>query len=203
MRDNETLQELTMEDRLKAIAYQFISLYERWSEDRQLAAQQGVDTAKLVNLFTEQVKNFKTLEPTVRQHLVVSIQNTTSSVAKKIGEEIGKEASRVTEQVAHQLAQVSEKTKRTLTQYEGEIIATQWKVISISVFTTIVTCLLLVWLLIPKPTFPLNNKQIKYLNSGMMMELVWPKLSKKEQQHWLELANQIEHSSFNEIGSNN
>jgi hypothetical protein len=61
----------------------------------------------------------------------------------------------------------------------------------------------LVWLLIPKPTFPLNNKQIKYLNSGMMMELFWPKLSKKEQQHWLELANQIEHSSFNEIRSNN
>jgi hypothetical protein len=69
-----------------------------------------------------------------------------------------------------------------LTQYEGEIIATQWKVISISVFTTIVTCLLLVWLLIPKPTFPF--KQIKYLNSGMMMELFWPKLSKKEQHGW-------------------
>lgn len=193
MSDNETLQELTMEDRLKAIAYQFIALYERWSEDRQLAAKQGADTAELVKLFTEQVKNFKTLEPNVREQIRVSIQNAISSSAKTIGEEIGKEANRATENTVRQLANATEKTEQTLRHYQSEVITTQWKVIGISVFTTIVTCLLLVWLLIPKPTLPLTDAQVKDLYSGQAMDAVWPQLSKQEQQHWLELANQAEH----------
>jgi hypothetical protein len=65
---------------------------------------------------------------------------------------------------------------------------TQWKVIGIGAFTTIVTCLLLVWLIIPKPTLPLTNSQIMNLHSGQLTNKVWPKLSKKEQQHWLDLA---------------
>lgn len=193
MSDNETLQELTMEDRLKAIAYQFIALYERWSEDRQLAAKQGADTAELVKLFTEQVKNFKTLEPNVREQIRVSIQNAISSSAKTIGEEIGKEANRATENTVRQLANATEKTEQTLRHYQSEVITTQWKVIGISVFTTIVTCLLLVWLLIPKPTLPLTDAQVKDLYSGQAMDAVWPQLSKQEQQHWLALANQAEH----------
>lgn len=190
MSDTETKQELTMEDRLKAIAYQFITLYERWSEDRQSAAKQGADTAELVKLFTEQVNSFKELEPKVRQHLAVSIQDATSNAAEKIGEVIGKEAIRTTDLIAQQLSQVVNRTENTLTQYEGEIIATQWKVIGITVVTTIATCLLLVWLLIPKPTLPLTSEQVKYLNSGIMLESVWPKLSKSEQQHLVALEDQ-------------
>jgi hypothetical protein len=38
-------------------------LYERWSEDRQAAAQR-TDMAELVRFFTLQVESFKELEPT-------------------------------------------------------------------------------------------------------------------------------------------
>ena len=195
MSDNETHQALLIEDRLKAIAYQFITLYERWSEDRQLAVKQGADTAELVKLFTEQLKSFKELEPKVRQQLATSIQNASTGVVEKIGEELAQKAVGATELITRQLAKVTEKTERTLAQYEHGIMTSQWKVIGISVSTTIVTCLLLVWLLIPNPTLPLSNEQINYLNSGSMMELVWPKLSKKEQQHWSELANQVQHAN--------
>ena len=194
MNDNETTQVLTLEDRLKAIAYQFIALYERWSEDRQFAAKQGADIAELVTLFTEQVNAFKTLEPNVREQILVSIQNATSNAAKTIGEEVGKEAIRATESIARQLATSSEKAEQILQHYQCEVVTTQWKVIGISVFTTMITCLLLVWLLIPKPTLPLRDEQIHYLENGMMMERVWPKLSQKEHQHWLVLANQVTHS---------
>ena len=190
MNDSETLPDLTMENRLKAIAYQFIALYERWSEDRQLAVKQGADTAELVKLFTEQVKSFKELEPNVRKSLAASIQRETDSAAEKIGKTLSEAATRSTEAVAYELATVTEKTKRTLMAYESEVVATQWKVIGISFFTTIVTSLLLVWWLIPRPTLPLDHQQLKQLEVGMMTELVWPKLSKQEKNHWLKLMGQ-------------
>jgi hypothetical protein len=59
-------------------------------------------------------------------------------------------------------------------------------VMGVSAFATIVTCLLLVWLIIPKPTLPLTSSQIMNLRSGQLTN--WPKLSKKEQQHWIELG---------------
>jgi hypothetical protein len=186
--DEVTFQEFAMEKRLKAIAFQFVKLYERWSEDRQAAAAQGADMTELVRLFTEQVESFRELEPEVRKHLAASIHNATLSAAEKIGSVIGKEATYATEQIARELLDVTRRTEQTLTRYETEIIMTQWKVIGIGAFTTIVTCLLLVWLLIPRPTLPLTSSQIMNLRSGQLTNKVWPKLSKKEQQHWLDLA---------------
>jgi len=189
--DNETLSDLSGEDRLKAIVYQFVALYERWSEDRQAFVQQNFDAAELVRIFTQQVKNFEELEPTVREHLTLSIRNATVNATREISEKIGKEATSATEKSAQRLMQVTDVAERTLRHYQSEIIASQWKIILISVVTAITCSLLVVWLLVkilmPAPILPLSNKQIEYLNSGMMMEKVWPKLSKKEQEQWREL----------------
>jgi hypothetical protein len=195
MSDYETSKTLTMEDRLKAIAYQFISLYERWSEDRQVAAKQGADIQELVEVFIEQVKQFKTLEPNVRLELLTSIQNATSSAFEKIGETIGQEATRATDHIAKQLAQVTDRTERTLTRYESETIATQWKIIGVSVVTTVLTSLLLVWLLIPKPTSPLTDEQLLTYQNGITMEKFWDKISKKEQNRLINLAYGFEQES--------
>lgn len=189
MNDSETHPELAMEDRLKAIAYQFIALYDRWSEDRQVAAKQGAQVEELVALFTEQVQSFKELEPKVRRHLAKSIENATFEAAERIGEIIGREATRATDQIAGHLLEVTKRTEQTLMRYETETMMTQWKVICISTLTTIVTCLLLVWLLIPRPTLPLTSNQIEDLASGHLLGKVWSKLSKQEKDHLLKLAN--------------
>jgi hypothetical protein len=80
-----------------------------------------------------------------------------------------------------------------LSHYQSSHHSMQWKIIGATAITSIVASLLIVWCLMPKPVLPLSNNQIKYLTSGMMMEFVWPKLSKKEQQHWQTLADQVEH----------
>lgn len=43
---------LTPEEHLEAILFQFVNLYERWSEDRQKSAKQGSDIEKLVKQFS-------------------------------------------------------------------------------------------------------------------------------------------------------
>ncbi len=199
MSNFDDLPEMAIEERLKGIAYQFIALYERWSEDRQVAAKQGADTAELVQLFTEQVKGFQTLEPKVRQQIVASIHNAAAGVAKTVAEATAKEATRATEAITQQLTRVTQQAENTLNHYQADVITNQWKLIGITAITTIITCLLLVWLLIPKPTLPLSNEQITYLNSGIMMELVWPKLTKKEQDRWLKLADELQYSKLNTV----
>ena len=193
----QTHDTLTEEERLKAIAYQFIALYERWSEDRQVAAKQGADIAEFVKLFSEQVQSFKTLETEVRQAIITSIQQASTHVAKTVAEETSKEATRATEKLTQQLAHAVRDAEANLKVYQQEVIAWQWKVIGITMVTTLATCLLLVWLLIPKPTLPLSNEQIKYLNNGVLMEIVWPKLSKKEKDELMKLADNAIHSEKN------
>lgn len=193
MSESTHLPEMTSEDRLKAVLYQFITLYERWAEDRQVAAKQGADTAQLVTVFLEQVKNFQSLEPKVRQQISNSIESASSSAVKSMGKAIGEEATRSVEDTAKKLKTTVEATQRTLNAYQEEIVMVGWKVILTTAVTSIVICLLLVWLLIPKATLPLTDQQINFLNDGQLMHVIWPKLSKKEQQHWLVLADQIEH----------
>ena len=188
-----TDSEMTSEDRLKAVLYQFITLYERWAEDRQLAVKQGADIAQLVAVFVEQVKNFQALESNVRQKISHSIENASSSAVKLMGEEISKEAARSVKDTTRQLSTTVEAAERTLNAYQNELVTIGWKVILTTMVTSVVTCLLLVWLLIPKATLPLTDQQLMFLNEGQLTATVWPKLSQKEQQRWQALADQTEH----------
>ncbi len=65
----EQEESLTPSEQLEAILFQFVNLYERWSEDRQVAAKQGADIAKFVKEFAEQVEHFENIEEFVRQQL--------------------------------------------------------------------------------------------------------------------------------------
>lgn len=184
-------QTLNSEERLEAVLYQFISLYERWSEDRQVAAKQGANAAKLVQYFTEQVKNFEQLESGVKRSIIESIREVSKSVGKQISDAALQVAAEQIDRTVKELQFSAKNAQSVLESYKREVISTQWKVICATVGATIATCSLLVWLVIPKPVIPLTDKQIEVLRSGQLMNLVWPKLSKKEQEHWLKLANEV------------
>jgi len=181
-------QVLAMEERLKAIAYQFIKLYERWSEDRQAAVKQNADLDELIKLFGEQVKDFKELEPKVRQQLMVSIQNAASGVAKVIGEETSKAANRELESTTRQLANAVNYAQETLNGYERSVASSQLKFFASTLVSALLIGLLAIWLLIPKPQLALTDEQMAIYQEGLIMHKIWDKLSKKEQTRLLKLA---------------
>lgn len=185
--------ELNLDDRLKAIAYQFVKLYERWSEDRQVAAKQGAELSELVTTFTQQVDHFMRLEGQVRQQLVNTIQTTSQGAVKTLSEVMSREARQALDKTTSSLEAKVHQASQVLSAYESEVVTTQWKVIAATVITTVATCLLAVWLLIPAPTLALTQTQVKELYGGQIMNQVWPKLTKKERRHWLALRHQIEH----------
>ncbi len=176
---------LTLEDRLKAIAYQFVALYERWSEDRQVAAKQGAETAELVALLKQQVMAFGQLEPAVRARISQSIHQAASESIQAVREGVAQQTRDAVSQSAERLIVSVQTAERTLMGYQQVTRHHHWQVIGVAVASTITTSLLLVWLLIPRPTLPLSAEQVSALQIGSMVEQAWPDLSRKEQRRWL------------------
>lgn len=184
MNETNTPPKMSTDDRLKAILYQFIQLYERWSEDRQVAAKQGADTAQLVAIFTQQVKKFKDLEPEVRKELIFNIEDAIRNAAGSMSRSLGEQALNATKDASIQLSNTVSRAKETLESYRIEFKYTHWKIIAASCLTTVATCALLVWLVIPKPISPMTDEQFSTYLNGIEYQGFWPKLNHK-QQAWL------------------
>ena len=185
---DETVQEMTQEERLTAIAYQFVQLYERWSEDRQVAAKQGADIAEFVKLFAEQVENFEALETNVRKTLITSIQGAMTQSAKAVGDEIRRAANQTLEEVNQRLLMTVGRAEKAIDDTQRHAQSISWFAVMGLLVLPIITSLLIVWLLVPKPTLPLTNGQLNLLSNGYRLNQVWDKLSKKEQDHLLKLS---------------
>ncbi len=145
--DQESSGEFPIEDRLKAIAYQFVTLYERWSEDRQHSAKQSADLADLIALFEKHMERFGVLDTAVRQALQKSIQLETKEAVKSVSDTISRETARAIEQTVSSLNFAVSDAKDTLKYYKEEAIMTQWKMIGLSMFSGMVVFFLF-WLVL-------------------------------------------------------
>lgn len=182
-------QKLTSQEHLEAILFQFVKLYERFSEDRQVGVKQSSDTAKLVSSFMDQVNRFETLTPAVCDALSTSIKKIIGNAAHEVSQEINSAAFRATENIAQKLKSAASDTEQTLLRANSEAKHHFLKTILISAGSAIASSLLIVWLLLPAQTLPLTKNQLSELRTGQVFDHVWPKLTKKQQANFLKLAN--------------
>lgn len=192
MQDNEAQEKppMTIEDRLKAVAYQFMMLYERWSEDRQVAAKQGDDIAAQVKLFTEQVQGFKELEPKVRRHIAATVAEAAQAAGQKVGEKIEEAGTRQMDASSRRLQQAVNNTIERLNAYEMEKKKnSKWE--RYFYIGSLLVVAILVGLFVGRyavSNVDLINSQLDTYQAGRYLKLVWPKLSKKEQERLHQLA---------------
>lgn len=186
--ENENNQ-LNNEDRLKGIAYQFLKLYERWSEDRQVFNKNMAKQEEVLKLFTSQLNNLEKLEPQVRKELIVSIQNAIKSASQEIGKMIGESVTFEMDEACIELQKRINKANEMLEKHQENEKNSLLITIALMIGASIASSLLIVWLLMPKPTLPLTDDQMGVYHDGQFLNDFWPKLSKKEQQHLTNLAN--------------
>jgi hypothetical protein len=187
----ETEQEesaLTPEEHLESILFQFVNLYERWSEDRQVAAKQGADIAKFVKAFSEQITHFESIEEGVRKDITTSIEVAAKNMGVSMGKMIGEAASKEVEPIVRKLREVVHDAEMSLSRYCSDSQLTKWKTIGITAFSSIAVSLMIAWLIMPRPMIPLTNDQIATYQSGVFFESVWPKLSTKQRQSILDIS---------------
>lgn len=192
---NPKEQPLTLEDRLKAIAYQFIKLYERWSEDRQVLMKQAADTATLMQAFEKQLNQFKKIDADFRENLGQFIRQEAANVAEEVGDAVGESASKAaTKQVkavANALQQTVDSAQAAIQAQTDTIKGITWVFWAIVFTVSLVGGLSaggLVYHFMIKPPALTHDQQIT-MGAGEFLQNVWPKLSKPEQQRLLKIAN--------------
>lgn len=184
----EQEESLTSEEHLEAILFQFVNLYERWSEDRQVTVKQSSDLAKFVKEFAQQVNQFATLEEKVRNDIHTSIRREAENTAVYFSKTIGEAARSEVEPTVRKLSEAVDESENVLHRYRSSLRFANWAMVAVSVASSILASLLIMWWLIPKPTLPLTSQQVRYLVTGESFNEIWPKLSKTEKERFKKLA---------------
>jgi hypothetical protein len=180
----EQEESLTPDEHLEAVLFQFVTLYERWSEDRQVTAKQSADIAKFVKEFAQQVNKFATLEERVRNDIHTSMRTEAENMAIYFGQTIGESAKKQIAPTVKKLEEASNEARGNLVSYYSELSSYKWTTIGITMLTTILTSLLIVKLLMPTPIVPLTAQQIDTYGAGEVFQSILPKLSTRQRQ-WL------------------
>lgn len=180
----EQEESLTPEEHLEAILFQFVNLYERWSEDRQVTAKQSADLAKFVKEFAQQVNKFASLEEKVRDDIHASMRTEAENMAVYLGQSIGEAARKQIAPTVKTLEEASDEARGNLVGYYRELSSYKWITIGVATLTTILTSLLIVKLLMPAPVMPLTAQQLDTYESGEAFQLILSKLSTRQKQ-WL------------------
>lgn len=177
---------------LEALAYQFITLYERWSEDRVAEVKRGAELYKLVETFTAEVKTLDEIVPKLKMALSQAIKSSYEKTLEEVGAKASEFATKEIERTVQRLEKATQKAEQVLNQFKENEEVSGLVALALTVGTTIAASLLIVWLLIPKPISvnALSDKQLSYIEGGMAVENIWPYLSSKEKKHLKELSNE-------------
>ncbi len=196
---------LNTDDRLKGIAYQFLKLYERWAEDRQVFNKNMAAFEEILKIFINQIKEFEKLEGRANNQILISAEKAAKHVCAEIGTMVGNSITREVDSSTIELKKSVNETILLLKNYQTEVKSGLFWGISATIASSILTSLFLVWLLIPAPKLPLTDDQLNTYYNGHFFGEFWPKLSKKEQKQLTDLANKptISQTNTTDTNSNN
>lgn len=179
---------LSQEEQLESLLFQFVNLYERWSEDRQVAAKQGSDLAKVLKAFSDEIERFSDIREDVKRTLISLLSSHTDRVSKHLEGALLKALEKGSDSALTRLKEASFKAESLLTDYHDSLKISRWKMMGVSFLSSVIASLLIVKLLIPAPTLPLTEQQITSMAMGRLTNKIFYQLSEEEQRHWLNVA---------------
>lgn len=191
------------QETLEDLLFKYCALYERWGEDRKELAKQSAEITKLVNRFAAQLDKFKDLDQEIKRQISTSIRQAanemSSQASKEFIERISKDVKAATQDLERGVEKATDKLKE---YYYQEKFSKLWYA-AICYVMPILVSLLLVWIMMPKPTLPLTDQQLNTYQEGQFLHQFWSKLSKKEQDRLTNLATGSSGSSSNSDETNN
>ena len=199
----EETNQLNLDDRLKGIAYQFLKLYERWAEDRQVLNKNMVVFEEMLKIFTYQIKEFEKLETKANHQILISAEKAAKHVCSEIGAMVGKSLTKEVNTSTVELKNTVNETTSLLKQYQTEVKNNLFLIIGATIIGAVATSLFVVWLFVPAPKLPLTDDQLNTYYNGQFFNEFWFKLSKKEQNNLKKLAETSDNSHNNNATDNN
>jgi hypothetical protein len=183
-------------DRLEAIFFQLLQLYDRCTEEHQLLInKEKEELGKLAQALETQVKEMGKTGVVIRQSIQDSIQTSANTVMDKVADLLVQKSHVTIEKAISKTEKHHQLIEATMDTFRREKNRSSWKMMGLTLFSSTVTSLLAVWLLLPKPTLPLTGEQLNYLRDGQMLAQIWPNLSDPEKTHLKNVADNVLHPS--------
>lgn len=183
--NEEIKRTLSVEDYQQAVLFQFMTLYERWSEDRQVAAKQGYDLAKALQQFSKEVERFSSIEEAVIVRLRKSLNEATLALSEKVNTATA-EALNTTLGASVECMEKASRTVETILAANQQIRSFwQLKTFAFNVLCSLLVSGLVLWFFMPQPTLPLSEEDMNTYVIGKRFARIWPTLSKEKQQWFL------------------
>lgn len=202
MAGEKTERPLSMEEHQQALLFQFVTLYERWSEDRQVAANQVYDLTKQLERFSEEVMRFSRIEEAVIGKLKQGLHETVVNLSEKVG---GATADALNSTLGSSVTRMdgAAKVVETILAGHQEI---RWlsrvKTLALNILCSLVVSGLVVWFFMPKPTLPLTKHDMDTYRVGEKFSLLWSTLPKEKKQWILSAIKDKEHQEQGLIAKN-
>lgn len=186
---------VTLAEQLKAVLFQFVTLYERWSEDRQVLMAQVAKLDEAIQNLSGEIESLSDLEPDLQERLQGTIKNAGTHVAEIVKWEASALAKETMGQQANRLHRAIDDAELLLQRYALSSKWMDWKHFSsiclMALATAVGVGVFVAWLLMPAPTLPLTDDQFTALMNGKIYARVWPKLSAEDQAHWNAVKDKI------------
>lgn len=189
----ETKKSQSMEDHQKALLFQFMTLYERWSEDRQVAAKQGYDLAQQLKQFSEEVRRFSTIEEAVIVRLRKSLNETTVIFSEKVNAATAEALNTTLGSSMKRMEHASRAIETLLATNQQIRWLSQLKTLALNVLCSLLVSGLVLWFFMPQPTLPLTEEDMNTYVIGKKFARIWPTLSKEKQQWFLSATRDKSH----------
>lgn len=195
----KTERALSSEDHQQALLFQFVTLYERWSEDRQVAAKQVYDLTKKLERFSEEVGRFSRIEEAVIGKLKQSLHETVVDLSEKVGRATTGVLNNTLGSSVKRMDGAAKAVETILAGHQEIRWLSQVKTLALNVLCSLMVSGFVVWFFMPKPSLPLTKKDMDTYMVGKKFSLLWSTLSKEKQQWILSTIKDKEHKSSNTL----
>ena len=189
----KTERPLSMEEHQQALLFQFVALYERWSEDRQVAAKQVYDLTKQLEWFSEEVGRFSRIEEAVIAKLKQSLHETVVDLSEKVNSATVEALNSALGSCVTRMDGATKKVESILAGNQEIRWLSQVKTLVLHVLCSLVVSGFMVWFFMPKPTLPLTKHDMDIYRMGEKFSHLWSTLPKEKKQ-WILLAIKDKHS---------
>lgn len=187
---------LTIADRMETVIYQYMNLYDRWSEDRQVFAKKGADIAKALEALSHEVNRLESIDARVKASLESQLKTVILKTQEAIVEASTKEVKQGLSRAIKQLESVVTDTDRTLRQSIWEVTKSRLQWFSLTILCAVLSSLVFNWWLLPNNLSSLSTNEINLMNIGSDFTLVWAQLPDAEQKAWLDKLSTVKRDQY-------
>lgn len=177
------------ENDLDGVLFQYISLYERWSEDRQAFARKGAALTKSLEQIQHEITRMEKLDTAIKRHLAEQLSPIIDETRRAIENSAAELAFSAMNDVMNRLQVAVKHSEDALFKAEKLVSDNRWYWLASSVACGLILGSFLVWWFIPSHLRALTNDQLEMQQWGKTLVDAYPTLPKKQQELLMRVLN--------------